>query len=90
MKFQAENPGDFAAKQSIDLSTTTQENILGNYQGANKQAWKNLIPFTTREGVIYSDAQIEVTISTQTMQFLVRLLLTFKSKNGLPVTNLVG
>ena len=59
-------------------------------QGPNKQQWKGLIPTTTKEGVIYSDAHVDVTCQIQILSFMVRLMLSFKSKTGQAVENLVG
>ena len=36
-----------------------------------------------REGTLYSDQSLEITLQTQTIRYLIRLMLTFKSKDPL-------
>jgi hypothetical protein len=40
---------------------------------ANGILWKNMLPFSVREGVIYSDDSVEVQCSVQVIKFLERL-----------------
>lgn len=49
----------------------------------NANHWKGQLPYASKEGVLYDDNDFEIRVQTQSIRYLVRLMLTFKSKDPL-------
>lgn len=43
----------------------------------NGPLWKGQLPHSVNQGVLYSDDDFEISVQTQTIKYLVRLMLTF-------------
>jgi hypothetical protein len=80
MKFQDTHPEGFAPNQTVALP---KENPLKDPDCDNFNQWKNMLPFSQKEGVLLSNGHMDIHIQFQEMKYLVRCLLTFKSKNPL-------
>ena len=80
MKFQDAHPENFAPQQTVDLPA---HNSLSMQGCANAADWKSALPFATKEGTLYRQGDLEITVQIQTMKYLVRSLLSFKCSNVL-------
>lgn len=80
MKFQDSHPENFAPQQTVDLPL---HNSLSMHGCANASNWKSVLPFSAKEGTLYQQGDLEITIQIQTMKYLVRSLLSFKCTNML-------
>ena len=49
----------------------------------NGPLWKGQLPSSVKEGTLYSDNDFEIASQTQQIKYLVRLMLTFKSKDAM-------
>ena len=79
LKFQNTHPEDFSPEQTVSLS----KSVLSTTDCANGAQWKTLLPQSIKEGTLFSDNDFEITVQTQSIRYLVRLMLTFKSKDML-------
>lgn len=79
-KFQGSHPEDFSPDQTVVLP---QQTGLTMMDCQNSNLWKGQLPHQVKEGVLYSDDDFEITVQTQVIKYLVRLMLTFKSKDPL-------
>lgn len=80
MKFQDSHPENFAPQQTVDLPS---HNSLTMHGCANAHNWKSVLPFSQKEGMLYKQGDLEITIQIQEVKYLVRSLLSFKCSNVL-------
>jgi len=48
----------------------------------NATNWKQLLPSASKEGTLFQNDQVEISLQMQFMKFLGRYLLSFKSTSG--------
>ena len=80
MKFQDSHPENFAPQQTVDLPV---HNSLSMHGCGNAPNWKGVLPASAKEGTLYQQGDLEITIQIQVMKYLVRSLLSFKCTNVL-------
>ncbi len=76
-KYYIAHPDRFSPAQTVKLGPQT----FDQKGCANGAFWKNLLPFSVREGVLYQDESIEVSCSIQIIKFLIRIQLSFTPKS---------
>jgi hypothetical protein len=74
----------FSPQQTVKLGQQTFE----QKSCSNGNQWKAMLPFSMREGVIYSDEAIEVNCTIQVIKFLERLQISFTPKVLGPISDL--
>ena len=57
-------------------------------KASNATQWKQILPFSLKEGVIYQDNVVEVSCLIQMMKFLQRIQFTFKCSQN--ITDIQG
>lgn len=77
-KFYFAHADRFSSQQTVKLPPQTLE----MKSVANGNYWKQLLPFSVKDGTIYSDELIEVTCLIQVMKFLERIQITFVPKTS--------
>ncbi|TNV73970.1 hypothetical protein FGO68_gene13707 [Halteria grandinella] len=83
-RFYLAHADRFSPQQTVKLGPQTFE--AKNCSNGNQ--WKAMLPISMREGVIYSDDQIEVTCQIQIIKFLERIQISFTPKVLGPITDL--
>lgn len=76
-KFYLAHADRFSPTQTVKLGPQT----FDMKTCVNGAQWKNLLPFSMREGVIYSDESVEITCNIQIIKFLERIQLSFTPKS---------
>jgi hypothetical protein len=62
-----------------------EQNALSLNSGSpcdNGPQWKDLLPQSVKDGVLFKDSELEISLQIQTMKYLVRSLITFKGAGG--------
>ena len=72
-KFYYTHADRFSPQQTVKLGTQTLD-----MKASNAAQWKQILPFSIKEGVIYQDSVVEVSCLIQMMKFLQRIQFTFK------------
>jgi len=76
-RFYLAHADRFSPSQTVKLGAQT----FDMKTCSNGVQWKNLLPFSMRDGVVYSDESVEISCSIQIIKFLERIQLSFISKS---------